>query len=332
LDNKTLEILEFRTIVNPEKSGQRIDYNTPLFFIGSCFSDEIGSQLKRGKFDTTINPFGIQYNPTSVANTLNKLIDGISYEEDDLYKFNDSYLSFDHDTSFTASTLTKSLDGINSNLDLAHKKLKDARFLFITFGTARVFRQISSGRIVSNCHKIPAKEFSRELLDVDTIVSLWRETINKLRKFNNNIELVFTVSPVRHWKDGAHGNQISKSILFIAIERMLEEGLKGMSYFPSYELMIDDLRDYRYYNDDMLHPSATAVKYIWDFFSETYIDKPTLKIYREISRLVKSTEHRLSGTNGEQTRLFREKILAKINAITSKYPFIDMSDEVNYFQ
>mgnify|MGYP005838351653 CR=1 FL=1 len=322
--------MKFRTEISPEKSGLRIGYNTPLFFTGSCFSEEIGSYLERGKFDILINPFGVLYNPASVSDSLGRIIEGRKFTEKDLFEYRDRFLSLSHDTSFSGESPEDVLKSINSNLEIAGTKLKNAYFLFVTFGTARVYRLKSSGRIVSNCHKIPAQEFKREVLSVDEIASLWKDLIDKLREFNSRINIVFTLSPVRHWKDGAHGNQISKSILLLAIDRLMSEDSR-LKYFPSYELMIDDLRDYRFYKDDLLHPSRAAVEYIWDYFAATYFEEDVLNLYREIENVMAGVEHRFIGNNRHETEAFKKNMLSRISQINKLYPGIKLDSEQEYF-
>lgn len=323
--------MKFRTEIKPEKSVFRINYETSLFFTGSCFSEEIGSYLKRSKFDIIINPFGVLYNPVSVANSLTQIIEARKLTVDELHEYNGSYFSFSHDTSFSSASSAKTLEIINSAIDLAERKLKKANYLFVTFGTARTFRLKSSGETVSNCHKLPAAEFIRELIEVDDIVKLWEDTICRIRTYNKDINIIFTVSPVRHWKDGAHGNQLSKSVLFVAIEKLLSSD-KKLSYFPSYELVMDDLRDYRYYNRDLLHPSPEAVQYIWEYFSEKYLNRETLSIYSEIDKIISGREHRISRENRKETRLFKENMLSRIESLSSRFPGINLTEEKEYFQ
>lgn len=323
-------MLKTRTIIKPEQSDHKISYETPVFMTGSCFAEEIGSYLTRGKMDILINPFGVLYNPLSVAGSLTKIINKERFSEDDLYKFKERFISFNHDTSFSSGDSGESLKMINNNLTVAAEKLRAARFLFITFGTARVYRFKKSGKVVSNCHKIPEKEFSRELLTIDAIYETWSGLVKELKRFNSKLNIVFTVSPVRHWKDGAHGNQLSKSILFVAIERLIST-IGDLSYFPSYELLMDDLRDYRYYKDDMLHPSAKAVEYIWDYFFDSYLTAESKSIYKEISSVVRATGHRLMGNNPAELKKFSESMLARIDKLCTKYRSVDLKKEREYF-
>lgn len=285
--------MDLRTTFTIDPSRDRISYNTPVMFIGSCFASEIGDKMGEGKMDVLINPAGVVYNPVSVGNTIDMLIENKIFETKDLYSYKGISLSFSHYTDFTSDNALQVLAKINSATDKAAHFLKRARFLFITFGTARIFRFNETGKVVSNCHKLPSSQFTREILSVDQITSAWDDILNRLHSFNPDLRVIFTVSPVRHWKDGAHGNQVSKSILFLAVEKLLGHNIVS-GYFPAYELLMDDLRDYRYYADDMLHPSRTAIDYIWNAFTGCYFDEGLP------GSLERSTGH----LNGKKSQVF----------------------------
>jgi hypothetical protein len=212
----------------------------------------------------------------------------------------------------------------------ARKFIAGARFLFVTFGTARVYRWKQTGEIVSNCHKIPAAYFSHELLKVRDIVSSWNKLLNILKSQNPDIKVTFTISPVRHWKDGAHGNQVSKSILFLAVEELLNHPSKP-AYFPAYELVMDDLRDYRFYDNDMLHPSSTAVDYIWKAFSDCYFDVRTRELWKEVSGISKAVSHKIQSDSNGEIKKFAETILLRINKISKNNPSLNLNKEKRYF-
>ena len=273
--------MELRTTFNITPSVAKITYSDPVIFIGSCFATAIGNKFETGHMPVMINPAGTVYNPVSVGNTLDRIVSGKNYIKRDLYNNNGKWLSFDHYTDFSSVNPDKTLKSINLRLDESREFLSGAHFLFVTFGTARVYRWKKTGRIVSNCHKIPAVNFSHELLKVSEIVTFWNKQLDNIQSVFPDIKVTFTISPVRHWKDGAHGNQVSKSVLFLAIEELLNHPSKP-SYFPAYELLMDDLRDYRYYDDDMLHLSSTAVDYIWRAFSDCYFDDKTKELVREL--------------------------------------------------
>ena len=322
--------MELRTTFSIEPSPQKITYTDPVMFIGSCFATSIGNQLELGRLPVMINPAGTVFNPVSVCNTLNTITSKKKYDPADLFKYEDTWISFDHYTNFSSSGTEEILDKINTKSAEALKFLTGARFIFITFGTARVFRWSESGKIVSNCHKIPSARFTHELLSPDYIVSLWIDQLDKLKSLFPDLRVVFTISPVRHWKDGAHGNQVSKSVLFVAVEKLLEHPSKP-AYFPAYELVMDDLRDYRYYKDDMLHVSDMAVDYIWEAFGSCYFDKTTAGLWNEVAKISKAVSHRLQTEDKNQIRKFAENILSRIDLITEKNPFINLKKEKKYF-
>jgi hypothetical protein len=322
--------MELRTTFSIEPSPQKITYTDPVMFIGSCFAASIGRQLELGRMPVMINPAGTVYNPVSVCNTINTITSRKKYDPADLFKYEDTWVSFDHYTDFSSSLPEEILDKINSKSAEAHKFLTDAKFIFITFGTAMVFRWNESGKIVSNCHKIPSARFTHELLSPDYIASLWMDQLDKLKSLFPDLKVVFTISPVRHWKDGAHSNQVSKAVLFIAVEKLLEHPSKP-SYFPAYELVMDDLRDYRFYNDDMLHVSDMAVDYIWEAFRSCYFDKGTTSLWNEVAKISKAVSHRIQTNDKTQVRKFAENILSRIDLITKKNPSISLEKEKEYF-
>jgi GSCFA family len=322
--------MELRTTFSIEPSPQKITYTDPVMFIGSCFATSIGNQFELGRMPVTINPSGTVYNPVSVCNTINTITSNKKYDPADLFKYQDTWISFDHYTDFSSSEPDEILDKINRKTTEALKFLTEAKFIFITFGTARIFRFSETGKIVSNCHKIPSARFTHELLSPDYIASLWEEQLDKLKSLFPDLKVVFTISPVRHWKDGAHGNQVSKSVLFLAVEKLLGHPSKP-AYFPAYELVMDDLRDYRFYRDDMLHVSDMAVDYIWEAFSDCFFDKSTAGLWKEVTKISKAVSHRIQTGNKEQVRKFAEEILFRIDLITRNNPFVNLDKDRKYF-
>ncbi len=322
--------MDFRTTFNIAPSPFKITYNDPVMFIGSCFASSMGKQFEFGHMPVMINPAGAAYNPSSVADNLEMIINKRIFVFEDLYKDNGKYLSFFHNTEFTSSDSVKVLEKINGKLMLAHEFLKSARFLFITFGTARIYIKKNDGMIVSNCHKLPTAFFNTGMLSVDGIFERWDKLLEKLHSFNPDLKIVFTVSPVRHWKDGAHGNQISKSVLFLAIEQLLANNMQP-GYFPAYELLMDDLRDYRFYDDDMLHPSSEAIEYIWNAFAAAYFDRSTLDTRKEVTRITKAMQHRLLTDSESGVSKFATTMLGMIESISLRNPSIDLTREKEYF-
>lgn len=322
--------MQFRTTIDLKPSEAKINYSTPVLFVGSCFASYMGEKFKNLRMPVIVNPSGTIYNPASVCTSLDSVINKKNYTAADLLFSNGKWLSLDHYTFFSSENREETLQKINNNVTEAHEFLKSAEFLIVTFGTARVYRLKSSGKIVSNCHKMPASEFINELLDVDAVVEMWTIMLEKLKAFNPKLKVLFTVSPVRHWKDGAHGNQVSKSVLFVAIEKLLKNSA-DISYFPAYEIVIDDLRDYRFYADDLLHPSGAAIDYIWEQFSKIYFDNQTVEIQKGFDKLHKALTHRIENGTAEEKRLFSANSLALIEQLSKKQPTINLSAEISYF-
>ena len=322
--------MELRTTFEIEPSQKKITYDDPVLFIGSCFATEIGKQFEAGRMPVMINPSGTVYNPVSVCNTLDSITEGRNYTTEDIYNHNGTWLSFNHYTDFSSDDPAEVINKINAASERALKFISSAKFLFITFGTARVYRWKKSGRIVSNCHKISSSEFTNELLSPSGIVSLWNSELTKLRSLFPDLKVVFTISPVRHWKDGAHGNQISKSVLFLAVEELLDHP-SNPGYFPAYELVMDDLRDYRFYDDDMLHTSSSAINYVWQRFTDCYLDNRTAELRNDVIKVTKACSHRLTSTLERKKREFAASMIERIKIIENKIPAIDLTMEKAYF-
>jgi hypothetical protein len=286
--------------------------------------------LEAGKMNVIINPSGTIFNPVSVNNTIDSLSSGRTYGISDLYNHNDLWISFNHYTDFSSANPEELIEKINSVNREAGGFLKKARFLFITFGTARVYRFRKTGRIVSNCHKISASEFTSELLSVDEIVATWNKQLDRLSNLNPELKVIFTISPVRHWKDGAHGNQISKSVLFLSVEELLGHSSRPL-YFPAYEIVMDDLRDYRFYAEDMLHPSMTAIEYIWNRFSSCFLDEKTRLKWEEITKITKALSHRIQSSQAADVSKFAGSMLSRIEMLEKKYPDVSFNREKSYF-
>ncbi|HDZ41255.1 MAG TPA: GSCFA domain protein [Bacteroidetes bacterium] len=323
--------MKFRTEIDLKPSLLKVGYDTPVMLTGSCFAEEIGKHFCNGKMKALINPFGVLYNPLSTLRSLELIMDAEKFTGDDLYHFDNKYLSFYHDTSFSSRDSSESLKKINRSLADANRFLSGASFLFISFGTAWVYRWKEDNRVVANCHKIPAARFTRQLLKPEDIISGWLSLIEKLENFNTRLNIVFTVSPVRHLKDGAHGNQLSKSTLLLAIDRLMSLNNK-LSYFPSYEIMLDELRDYRFYGKDMVHPSETAVDYLWEKFKDYYFTDHTRTIYERLLKITEATKHIITGNDSEDNAKFSKTMLGKIGSLLRDYPGIDLTEEEKYFK
>ncbi|WP_282038932.1 GSCFA domain-containing protein [Saccharicrinis aurantiacus] len=318
----------FRTEIITQPHNKQIEYDSSVLFIGSCFANNIGSKCEEAKIPCMINPYGTIYNPISVKNTLKFIIDKYQFSEKDLRYENNLWHTFSHHSSFNDSDKEQYLKQVNKNNEDAHQFLKEADFLFITFGTAWVYQFIENNQVVSNCHKYPNKSFNRYILNISEIIDIYKTIITELLVFNPTLNIVFTVSPVRHWKDGAHGNQISKATLLLAIEQLVDT-FESCSYFPAYEFIIDDLRDYRFYDKDMIHPNDVAVDYIWEKFESHFLSQAALVYQNEFQKLSKSLNHRPFNINSPQHQDFLRKLLQKLNQLKIKYPNVNISKELS---
>ena len=311
------------TVAAPDFS---IDYNSRLMMLGSCFAENMGSKFSYYKFDVDVNPCGIIYNPLSVANVLRLLVEGKRFEKNDLREVGGKWVSLFHHGAFSSADPDECLHRINDRLTKATGELRTLDLLVITWGTAWVYKHIPENIIVSNCHKIPSREFERSRLSVEDIVREYLVLIERLREINPGLRILFTVSPIRHWKDGAHGNQLSKATLLLAIDRLREE-IQHVYYFPAYEIVLDELRDYRFYAEDMLHVSGFTVDYIWERFLYSFISPEVFGLMNQIGRINKGVAHRPFEPQSEEYQRLVKKMLAEIAMISRSYPMIDFSEE-----
>jgi hypothetical protein len=321
---------QFRTRVDIPESKYRLTHNTKSVFLGSCFADNVGLRLKDYKFPIEHNPFGVLYNPASIRKCLDILLDTRLVTDADLYYYDNQWLSFNHHSVFSNHDKKECLRNINERIKTASEFLKKSSFLFITYGTAWVYRFKETGSIVANCHKLPADNFERYLLNHNQIFDEFMTIYRLLKEFNPQIKIVFTVSPIRHWKDGAEMNQVSKSTLLLAIYE-LRKAMPEIEYFPAYEILIDELRDYRFYASDMLHLSEVAVEYIWSRFVSAYIEEDSRTAISEIARLKKATAHRPFNINSKSYQAFLKNQLEYIKTLEDKYPALNFDEEKNMF-
>lgn len=323
--------MEFRTKVDLPAGIYEIRHSDRLMLWGSCFAENIGKLLSDNKFTCDINPFGILYNPLSVAEALEEIAAQHRYEEADLRVDNGQWYSLMHHGSFSSPDKETCLAQINTRIQQGATFLRQADWLLMTWGTARVYRWKEDGRIVGNCHKLPEKLFERYLLDAEDIVTRYKDLLPRLKALNPQLKVIFTVSPIRHAKDGMHGNQLNKAVLLIAIEQLCRL-FPFCHYFPSYEIMMDELRDYRFYADDMLHPSPLAVKYIWECVCQTYFRAPTLQVMKEWETIQKGLAHRPFNEDSEVYHTFLSQILLKIERLKEKLPYLDVQNEITLCQ
>ena len=324
----------FTTPVTPKPTATKISYNSNLFFIGSCFTESIGEKFQRAKFKTNINPFGILYNPVSISYALERIISGVLYKPADLIFYEGLYHNPDHHGSFSGSDIDKVIYEINNSLIEAKEDILKATHLFITLGSADIYRFKESGKVAGNCHKMPGNIFTKERLSLTAITSYLESAISAIIDINPAANIVFTISPVRYMQDGAHSGQLNKALLLLAAENICEKFPGNTEYFPAYEIVMDELRDYRFYAEDMIHPSTVTVEYIYRKALESMADKSVLNIIPQIEKVQAARNHRFLHPSPESIRKFAETQLAAISNIEkAMYPFIpDFEDEKNYLQ
>jgi hypothetical protein len=313
--------------VNIPASLFDITYEDRLMFLGSCFADNIGMRMTGRRFNVCVNPFGVLYNPLSVALGCKRLLKPLPFAEDDLFYDDGMYHSFMHHGKFSGVSIADSLVKMNGALSAAAVFFRNISYLVITFGTAYVYRLKSDGRVIANCHKLPVKQFERGLLTVDRIVDEWSVLLEHIWSENPLLKVIFTVSPIRHWKDGAHFNQISKATLLLAEQALAEKYADRISYFPAYELMMDELRDYRFYADDMFHPSDIAVDYIWKRFCDVYMNMDIKEVLKEVENINRALNHRPLNPSAGAYKQFLMQTLLKIRRLRSKNPYICLLEE-----
>lgn len=319
--------MKFNTTIDIPQVEYNISHKNKILILGSCFTQNIGEKLLSSKFDININPFGVLYNPLSISNSIKILLLNKKFAQKDIFIHKGIYSSFYHHSSFSSINAETCLNNINHRLEEGTQSIHSADILFITFGTSYVYELKESKQVVGNCHKLPANSFNRFRLNINEIVEEWVNTINDLRKINPNIKIIFTVSPIRHVRDGLHDNQISKSTLLIAIEQIKSE-LDNIEYFPAYEILIDDLRDYRFYAEDMVHPNNTAISYIWEIFSQTYFSEETQSIIKEWTKIHSCLTHRPINKEGEEYKQFLKQTLLKLKSFSEKYKYICCRKEI----
>ena len=319
--------MNFSTPVELPSDLPRFTQADELLLMGSCFATNIGALLADARFRPDVNPFGVLYNPLSVSTALRELVTGRLYKEEDLFFFRECWHSPMHHGSFSAFTPEETLHTINSRLHHGYKKLPELNWLIVTMGTAYVYKQKESGQVVANCHQLPESHFLRYRLSVEEIVEDYTALITEMSALSPDLKWLFTVSPIRHIRDGMHANQLSKSTLLLAIDRLQQLFPERVFYFPSYEIILDELRDYRFYADDMLHPSPLAIRYLWERFSETFFSSETKQVIVAVQDIRRDLAHKPFHPESEAYQRFLGQIVLKIERLIGKYPYLDFQKE-----
>ncbi|HRI27802.1 MAG TPA: GSCFA domain-containing protein [Chitinophagales bacterium] len=324
--------MQFRTEIPMKPAPKGILHGQNLVLIGSCFAQNIGLLLQQYKFGAVLNPTGIVYNPFSVNQTLHWLLTHRLFTPEHLYHTGSRWVSFAHHGSFSHSDAAACVTNINQHLQAGRQALHTAQYLFLTFGTAYVYRLNSTGMVSANCHKLPDALFTRSLLTVSEITAELGATLHRVLKNNPQLQVVLTVSPIRHWKDGAVNNQLSKATLILAAHELVKNLEGRVTYFPAYELMMDDLRDYRFYADDMLHPSPVAIDYIWQKFKTVFFEPQTLQLMAAIDKVNQARKHKPLFANSPEYRDFARRQLQIIRQLQQQRPYLHFEEELKYFE
>lgn len=316
--------MQFRTLVPIPKSDHLIGYNSTIVSLGSCFAVNMSEKLDYFKLQNNCNPFGILFHPLAIEKLITFAVSAKQFTEKDIFFHNERWHCYDVHSDFSNSSKEDLIASLNAIMPSTQLQLQQASHVIITYGTSWVYRNIESDAIVANCHKVPQKQFKKELLSVNEIQESIANTLKLIHTVNPNCNITFTVSPVRHIKDGFVENQWSKANLVSAIHNILntEHYKLNTSYFPSYEIMMDELRDYRFYGEDMLHPNQVAIDYIWKRFKETTISETAFSTMDEVETIQKSLQHRAFNPNSESHQKFEAKLKLKVTKLLEEYPFM----------
>lgn len=321
--------MKFKLDFQPASPEFRLNIRTPVALWGSCFAEHMASKLERHKFTIVQNPNGIQYNPISLFQSVADCLSNAEIRESSLFESNGLWHSWDHHGRFSAPTRDDLMQQIRFERTRMYAHLKEAGCLIFTFGNAWVYELKALSGIVTNCHKMPASTFTKRLLDPEEIVHAFQHLLADYPELQEK-QIIFTVSPVRYSKDGLVENNLSKAVLLQAVHHCIGK-LKHGYYFPAYEIVLDELRDYRFYDTDMVHPNAQAIQYVYERFAETVFDAETKAIVEEVEEIVLARNHRHLHPGSNDHRKFLEAYQLKTATLAKKYPFLDWGEEMKYF-
>ena len=316
--------MNFTTKIHLEKYNHPIDYNSSIMLLGSCFAENMGEKFEYFKFRNVVNPFGIIFNAVSIEKLIHRVVNKIVFTEKDIFFYNDLWHCFEVHSQLSNPNKEEFLSNLNAILELMYQQITSLTHCIITLGTSWVYRNNNSNEIVANCHKVPQKEFTKELVSIEENVKCIQNIISLVHSLNPDCNFIFTVSPVRHIKDGFVENNVSKAHLISAIHTINHQP-STINYFPSYEIMMDELRDYRFYAEDMLHPSQTAIDYIWIKFFENYINQKEFVTMNQVCEIQRALKHRPFNPNSESHQKFLKNLNQKIFELKKNLPNIDFN-------
>jgi len=322
--------MQFHLGFQPTVSQNKITHQDGVLFIGSCFSEHIANKLIDLKFDVKTNPFGIIFNPKSIVSSLQRIIYKTYFKDEDVFKKEGFWYSLETHSSVSSSTQKELIDSLNHLIDLWNQEIHHANYLVVTLGSAFAYKNIQQEKIVANCHKLPQALFEKVLLENHEIIVEFQDLIEEVKSINPNLKWLFTVSPVKHLRDGVVENNLSKAILIQSVHQLVKQNTNCF-YFPSYELVTDDLRDYRFYESDMAHPNTQAINYVWKKFSEVYFNDVTNAINDRVQQIHQAYHHRLFNKTTESSIKFKHNFYQKCVMLQAEYNYLDLSKELQYF-
>lgn len=314
--------LQTKIPLNP--ADNQIDYQSRLLLIGSCFVENMGKKLDYFKFQNLQNPFGILFHPKAIENVISRAMEQKVFTEKDVFFHNDLWHCFDAHSDVSDVSREKLVQKLNHGIERTNGQISKSTHIILTLGTAWVYEYKKTGAVVANCHRIPQKEFAKELLSIEAIIRSLEIVVNRIRTVNKKAMIILTVSPVRHLKDGHVENQRSKSHLIAAVHQFRETSSHGTTcpYFPAYELMMDELRDYRFYKMDMIHPNPLAIDYIWEKFKETWISEKAYSTIQEVDAIQKALKHRPFYPDSQPHQEFKKSLQGKIAYLQKGFPYM----------
>ena len=320
--------MDFRTTIHTTDNQGIMHHSDSYMMLGSCFSDNMGNKLRAAMVDVDVNPFGTIYNPYSIATSLERLMAGESERGIDLFEAGGVWNSYHFHSRYSLPDKQATLDKMNARIAAAHQRLATCNTLIITLGTAVVYRLKSTGEVVANCHKVPQHHFTRTMASVDEMTATLGATLERLHAFNPGLRVIFTLSPIRHIADGLQVNSLSKASLRVTIDNLNRAYKDFTGYFPAYEIMLDDLRDYRFYAPDMVHPSEVAIEYMWQVFQATYFDDASTQAIARCERVTKRLNHRPMSSNREVVERFNADTRSVVRNLAKEYPYIKRIKEI----
>jgi hypothetical protein len=331
-----MSTLKFKLTLASKRAENAMGYRDSFFLIGSCFSENMGAKLNTHLFKVFENPHGVLFNPISVAQSLSDCISNKQFAEADLFQLNEIWNSWQHHSRYSGITAKDAVEKINNSITNAHNFLKTADHIIITLGSAWVYQLNSqspyvAGQVVANNHKAPASWFDKALMKPDILVLLLNQMVKDLLQFNPHLQIIFTISPVRHLREGLVENNRSKAVLIQAVHEIIEN-TENTAYFPSYEYVIDDLRDYRFYAEDLVHPNYAASNYVWEKWVETYMNEETQGIMKQVAELQLAMQHKPFFAGSRQHKEFLQNCIAKSERLLSLYPYLPLHDQVQFFK